>query len=1423
MARAVGPRRRSKWALTVVGALAVSSLGALPLVGGVSPMAQGAHASVAAPSEPAVPLCGVANPSGSGPGAYETPAVGGSGSSVSVRWTSVYTSQSLRGMYYDSVNGDVYINTGTSLVVATTSGTVVGNFALPTETAGGLPLADGNVAGTVVVGPSGGIYVFMTQGAGFYLVRLNSNGTLAWNFDLAGLTGGPVGMYAWHDSSGKWALAVVASRSYLLSPAGSPVTGTSPIQDSGYPVWVSPTPSGGLIYDVGADGQQGAYVHVVDSNGVPIVPSAANGVPVFGYGRTAHNVPEAPGSPFGFFQAGGAVEVGSTVYVADGGHGIDMFSNTGVFEGEAPSSKLGVVTPESPLYYDPTSQSLLFFNSTGVVSVPLSSIQALVEAPASPLQGLGDTLGIGAGLSTGVTAGYFAPGGAPTVTASFDPWWRYYPDPLALSYWVADSTQVTSNQLPSPAVVPLSWAGVSSGSPLQFQLGLPAATPGVYLVNADLVDEATSTTVGSTCLTYSVGMAGDTLDFSALAPGADYGGPAPERGVQLAAELGTGLMREQLSLTALLPTCTPANITAADCGPSALTNWSSVDPATEEAAVEAKALGVNFEVQVGQNNTTNVLVLDNGFWQQDVEAILEHFAQSAPDLEYVEAWNEPNAAGYSATSYLSGILEPFYEAVQTANAADGTHLQVVGASVVGMDNGAKGWWGQFAKAGGFSYLNVVGFHPYPGYDRSFEEEGSPQFIAWLKGLMAGHGAASLPLWDTEQGWWTDGEETFFDVGNWAPREWMWLRSLGVDNWDYFITEGDFGAFGLIRGDDSYVTPGAIGLMTVSNLLGERPFLKQLSLGIPHAYGMLFGPPADGSSSNDILAVWTDDLKVNAEVALSSGPSAATIYTTSALGAPGSIAVSTSSPTPLQLSGAPLYLEVPADDTLTVGPAEPFGPNLALAATGATASASSAWATSWNSPSAVIQGTADAEGEGSLGSTPAWVSSQTDSSPWVQVDFPGAETVDRVIVSTSTLGSVVPGLRNYSVELEEPSGWVTVGSVVNEYFNRMEEVSFPAASGVTAVRVVITALDYNDTVGGLPPSWWVLASTDYAVVYSVEAYGPGSEGAPTTTTTLTGTDSTTTSSSSTTAISSTTITSSTVPIASTTTVVSAGGATTSSSVPSATILTATTTTTMPTTTAVPATTSTTSSAPTAPGTANPGPTPTSPADLGGDPYAGEPGLAGAPVWPNAPDGTPTSSSGLSSLSSSTTGLAGTTTTTALAVSKSAVPGTVGASHVVQEPVKVVQLSVPHKLPAGTRFRFVVALGGKKGYPTGVVEAKLDNKVVCRALLRKGSASCRVPVPFAAFVGTHRATELHAREDLVDHAKLTLIYAGDTVYRRWERTVTLTVVLPAHPLARPKRPKVRQTSAGQGAGDDAGGGVQYLQVRLWLGRDHLFVHL
>ena len=118
-----------------------------------------------------------------------------------------------------------------------------------------------------------------------------------------------------------------------------------------------------------------------------------------------------------------------------------------------------------------------------------------------------------------------------------------------------------------------------------------------------------------------------------------------------------------------------------------MTGWSSYDPATESAAAMAKSLGVDFEVQIGQAGApVDLALVQNGYWGEDILAIAEHFDATAPDLHYLDTWDEPNNGSFTAANYVTECLELLLPSGATANAAEGAHVLVIGGSVLDMDS-----------------------------------------------------------------------------------------------------------------------------------------------------------------------------------------------------------------------------------------------------------------------------------------------------------------------------------------------------------------------------------------------------------------------------------------------------------------------------------------------------------------------------------------------------------------------------------------------------------------------------------------------------------------------------------------------------------------------------------------------------------------
>ena len=94
----------------------------------------------------------------------------------------------------------------------------------------------------------------------------------------------------------------------------------------------------------------------------------------------------------------------------------------------------------------------------------------------------------------------------------------------------------------------------------------------------------------------------------------------------------------------------------------------------------------------------------------------------------------------------------------------------------------------------------------------------------------------------------------------------------------------------------------------------------------------------------------------------------------------------------------------------------FGPDVALARLGATAYRELEHAA--NPAANAIDGDAGAGNVGDLAGSPAWGSAYGDANPELTVRFPHSR-IDRVLLATSSVGSTMPGIRSWKVEVRRP--------------------------------------------------------------------------------------------------------------------------------------------------------------------------------------------------------------------------------------------------------------------------------------------------------------------------------------------------------------------------------------------------------------------
>jgi hypothetical protein len=909
----------------------------------------------------------------------------------------------------------------------------------------------GNLLGTInlnwipsdnlAVDDSGNVYVARQP---YDVVKLDAAGNIVWSRSLVA----PIRNLVGHNSPAGWLIGgVTADTTYFFNPNGGAV-GHVPLAGQRF----TETADSGLV------ATNGRYVYDYD----------ASYSKLFSFGaQQTQNDPMPEGAPLHFYQQGAATRLTDGRYlVADATKGIYLVSPRGAVEGLVPDSDLGALTQNSEMQIVGTS---LYFSAGGrfnynqtVSRVALSDLLAYATQP-KPLD---HRLGFGAGVSTGAPGNYYEPGTSPHLTLSLDDWWKQVPE-LSVAYTVRRADQVEAHVHPTPVTVSVGSDDIAAG----FHLQLPAPAPGAYEADVRLLSAGQP--IGATCVHYGVGATGDGLSMSSLPGGADAGGPDGARGVALADIMGLGGHRIAFDWRRLLDA-------------SGRTTFSYYDPIVAAALTQSQARGVPFSVQLGSGGPESVFV-QNGTWGQRVAEVVQHYAGK---VHYWEAWNEPNITGFQPSDYVNKILKPAYAAVK---AADPT-AKVIGGTVVGMGN--YPYWQGIADAGGFSYMDIAGIHPYPGHNRSWEEEGFTNRLQIIRTIAASAGKPNIPVWITEFAWWSTGPSNWYSQADKSARAVLWMKALNIPAWEYFIAQGSWGNDGLdfsaIHAND-VVKPVMLSLMEAKNQLDHRAVTGWLDTGIPHAYALGFGAkPGDDSQ---LTALWTDDLSTGVTIAADANT---TVTIADEYGATQTVPIVAGTSSIVGISGSVTYVSAPSNAHIVIKPMESFGANIAQKASGATASATSN--NPWNSPDGAIDGATDARGQGDFRSSPAWASNVGDPTPTLTVTLASQQVVDRVLMATGGIGSVQPGIRDYDVEVRGADGtWATVDQVRNNFYTRMVLSRFAPVTA-SAIRIHVLHVNYGGYAGGAMPWFWPTDAASLsdqtqpwygpAIVRELEVYGPG---------------------------------------------------------------------------------------------------------------------------------------------------------------------------------------------------------------------------------------------------------------------------------------------------------------------------------------------
>ncbi|HET6386833.1 MAG TPA: discoidin domain-containing protein [Armatimonadota bacterium] len=447
-----------------------------------------------------------------------------------------------------------------------------------------------------------------------------------------------------------------------------------------------------------------------------------------------------------------------------------------------------------------------------------------------------------------------------------------------------------------------------------------------------------------------------------------------------------------------------------------------------------------------------------------------------------EVENEPNFS-YTPANYVKQSLTPF---AHGAKRADPTCI-VMGPACVSLKQTLE-FVDVIDKVGADKLIDNFSTHTYPGPGESWEQFGNLATIAELRQWMAKNGDGDKALWQTEQGYaWDNAPKG--QCARYTVRQFLqgWRLGIQPDHQYYFypawhgFEDWYLSGSGEAGSENSWL-PSAAALRFLAESSAGMKYVGDVPSPYKGIYLARFSGPV-----SDMIAAWTFDfpitLKARAPEMLSM---------VSYMGNPEPFKPD-HGVTTLRLSGEPIYLFLKKGASFTIV-TSPFGRNVAGAAAGASAAASSedpkhpasfANDGNWNLWEDVI---------GIPGRT-AWQSAEKDPSPtrpdWLEITFPVPRVINRII-ALCYLPAVSASPRDFLFQVDDHGKWRTVGSGKDEFDWVFEREFAPVRT--QKIRMKITGI--NDGWQGDRHWMSVLMGpkatnyTDSKVqVTELEAYGP----------------------------------------------------------------------------------------------------------------------------------------------------------------------------------------------------------------------------------------------------------------------------------------------------------------------------------------------
>ncbi len=147
----------------------------------------------------------------------------------------------------------------------------------------------------------------------------------------------------------------------------------------------------------------------------------------------------------------------------------------------------------------------------------------------------------------------------------------------------------------------------------------------------------------------------------------------------------------------------------------------------------------------GPGNAAEPYDLDD--WRNYVRTVAKRYKGR---IQHYELWNEPNISGFFSGSpeTLVRLAEAAYRILKEVDPGN----QLAAPATVGGGEEHLAWLDRYLLAGGGKYMDMLSHHFYVAHAAP---EAMLPLVDKVRRIADKHGLSSLPIWNTEAGWWID--------------------------------------------------------------------------------------------------------------------------------------------------------------------------------------------------------------------------------------------------------------------------------------------------------------------------------------------------------------------------------------------------------------------------------------------------------------------------------------------------------------------------------------------------------------------------------------------------------------------------------------------------------------------------------------------